>query len=264
LYRSTNGGDLMTLVSQGPIVIGQAVSSIGISPQDDNVRIVGLRNGQVFATTTGSAVLTDVTGSNFPPANPNDPTRKAIGRAVIDPNNPNTAYVTFSSYGLPVGQQIFKTTNLNNATPTWTPASNGMPSVPVAAFVVDPQNSNALFAGTDIGVYQSTDGGANWTPLGTGLPRVAVFDAEISNVHRMLRIATHGRGLYEISIPGTGIPVPRPAGDGSSGPGGASALVAESCVANNGAIDSSEVVTISYSITNVGGAPTGDLVATLQ
>ncbi|HMJ06792.1 MAG TPA: hypothetical protein VK474_11095, partial [Chthoniobacterales bacterium] len=68
LYRSTNGGDLMTLASQAPIVAGQAVTSIGISPQDDNVRIVGLRNGQVFATTTGSAALTNVTGSNFPPA----------------------------------------------------------------------------------------------------------------------------------------------------------------------------------------------------
>src|SRR6185312_9817206 len=107
-------------------------------------------------------------------------------------------------------------------------------------------------------------GGASWNPFGTGLPRVAVFDMDISNVHRILRIATHGRGLYEIGIPGTGIPVPRPAGDGSSGPGGASALVAESCAPNNGAIDSAEIVTISYSITNVGGAPTGDLVATLQ
>ena len=56
-------------------------------------------------------------------------------------------------------------------------------------------------------------------------------------------------GLYEIGIPGAGIPVPRPAGDGTSGPGGASALVAEVCAPNNGAIDSGEVVTISYSIT---------------
>jgi photosystem II stability/assembly factor-like uncharacterized protein len=264
LYRSTNGGDLMTLASQAPIVSGQAVSSIGISPQDDNVRIVGLRNGQVFATTTGSTVLADVTGSNFPPANPNDPTRKAIGRAVIDPNNPNTAYVTFSSYGLPSARQIFKTTNLNSATPTWTPASNGMPSVPVAAFVVDPQNSNALFAGTDIGVYQSTDAGANWTPLGAGLPRVAVFDAEIINGHRILRIATHGRGLYEINIPGQLLPIVRPGGDGSSGPGGAAAVISESCAPFNGAIDPGETVGVSYGIKNIGSGPTTDLVATLQ
>lgn len=264
LYRSTDQGDLMTLASQGPIVAGQAVSSIGISPQDDNVRIVGLRNGQVFATTTGAPVLANVTGANFPPANPNDPTRKAIGRAVIDPNSPNTAYVTFSSYGLPAGQQVFKTTNLNSTIPIWTASSNGLPSVPVAAFVIDPQNSSALFAGTDIGMYQSTDGGANWAPLGTALPRVAVFDAEILNVHRILRIATHGRGLYEISIPGQLLPIVRAGGDGSSGPGGAAAIISESCAPPNGAIDPEETVGVSFAIKNIGAGPTTALVATLQ
>jgi hypothetical protein len=267
LYRSVNRGDLMALVSQGPLVAGQPLTTIGISPQNDNVRIVGLRNGQVFATTTGSTTLTNVTGANFPPVNPNDNTRKAIGRAVIDPNNPNTAYVTFASYfdtAVPLDQHIFKTINLNNATPTWTAAGNGIPNIPVSAFVVDPQDSNRLYAGSDIGVYQSTDGGANWTPLGTGLPRAPVFDMEISNVHRVLRIATHGRGLYEIDIPGQKLPIIRAGGNGGTGPGGASALVAEACAPNNGAIDSGEVVTISFGIKNLGGGPTTNLVATLQ
>jgi cell division septation protein DedD len=254
LYRSVNSGDTMTLVSQAPLVAGQPVTAIGISPQDDNVRIVGLRNGSVFATTTGSSTLTNVTGANFPPANPND-TRKSIGRAVIDPSNSNTAYITFSSYGLPAGQQIFKTTDLNSAVPTWVPLSNGIPSVPIAAFVVDPQDSNRMFAGTDVGVYSTTDGGANWAPLGTGLPRVAVFDAEISNVHRVLRIATHGRGLYEIDIPGQKLAVLSSAG---------ATISAESCPAPNGAIDPGETVTVSFGVTNIGGGPTTNLIATLQ
>src|SRR5205807_5197460 len=41
LYRSTDRGDTMTIVSQNPLIAGVAVSAIGISPQDDNVRIVG-------------------------------------------------------------------------------------------------------------------------------------------------------------------------------------------------------------------------------
>jgi FG-GAP-like repeat len=269
LYRSTNSGDTMTLVSQGPLNgpaggSGIVVTAIGISPQDDNVRIVGMRNGQVFATVNGSSTLTDVTGANFPPVNPLDPTRKSIGRAVIDPNNKFTAYVTFTIFGAPLGQQIFKTTNLDNATPTWVPASNGIPQVPVSSLVVDPQNSNQLYAGTDIGVYQSTDGGANWTPFGTGLPRVAVFDAEINNVQRILRIATHGRGLYEIDIPGQKLPIIRAGGDGSSGAGGAATVVAESCQPANGAIDPGETVTVSFGIKNIGAGPTSNLVATLQ
>ena len=191
LYRSTNKGDTMVLVSQGPIASGARVSAIGISPQNDNVRIVGLTSGGVYRTTTGSSTLTDVTGPI--PA-------RYIGRAVIDPTNVNTAYVTLSGFGVTAGQHVWKTTNLNAGTPTWVAAGSGIPDVPVNAFVVDPQNANALYAGTDIGVYRSTNGGTSWTPYSNDLPRVAVFDMGIQSPNRVLRIATHGRGIWEISI----------------------------------------------------------------
>ena len=260
LYRSTNKGDTMALASQSPLVPvnatqGVVLTAIGVSRQDDNVRIVGMRNGQVFATTTGSATLTNVTGANFPAVNPADPTRNSIGSAVIDPNNKFTAYVSFTSFSPPAGQQIFKTTNLNDPSPVWTPSSNGIPTVPVSSIVVDPQDSNSLYAGTDIGVFRSTDGGANWSPFGTGLPRVAVFDMEISNVHRILRIATHGRGIWETTIPGQGLPILR-----SSAP----TIVAEGCAPANNAIDPGEDVSVSFPVNNIGGGPTQNLVVTLM
>ncbi len=261
LYRSTNRGDTMVLASQGPLVptapgalSGIVVTSIGISPQDDNVRLVGMRDGHVFATTTGSAVMTDVTGGNFPAPNPIDLARNSIGETVIDPNNKFTAYISFTSFSPPAGQQIFKTTNLNDPVPTWTASSNGIPQVPVSSIAVDPQNSNNLYAGTDIGVYHSTDGGASWLTLGSGLPRVAVFDVKISNVQRYLRIATHGRGIWEIGIPGRQLPVARSAG---------ATLVAEGCVPGNGVIDPGEDVTVSFGVSNIGPGQTNDLVVTL-
>ncbi len=261
LYRSTNRGDTMVLVSQGPLVptapgalSGIVVTSIGISPQDDNVRIVGMRDGHVFATTTGSSVLTDVTGANFPAPNPIDPLRNSIGRAVIDPNNKFTAYVSFTSFSPPAGQQIFKTTNLNDPVPTWTPASNGIPTVPVSSLAIDPQDSNSIYAATDIGVYHSSDGGANWTPYGVGLPRVAVFDVKISNVQRYLRIATHGRGIWEIGISGRQLPVLR---------NGGATIVAEGCAPGNGVIDPGEDITLNFGVTNIGPGPTNNLVVTL-
>jgi len=197
LYRSANRGDTMTAVSQ-QFANGVPVTTIGISPQNDNVRIVGTRDGKVYRTMTGANPLDNVTSASFP-ANPGSATRRFVGRAVIDPNNTNTAYVTFAYYA-PAGQGVWKTTNLNAATPTWTAAGNGMPSVPVNAFAIDPADSNVLFAGTDIGVYQSTDGGANWTPFNSGLPRVPVFDLVFQQANRVLRAATHGRGIYEYAF----------------------------------------------------------------
>jgi hypothetical protein len=211
LYRSTNRGDTMTIVSQNPLVATVAVSAIGISPTDDNVRIVGMRNGNVFATTTGSTTLTN-TAFPFPANATASTTNRHIGRAVIDPTNSNTAYVTLSYYTNPAtAGQIWRTTNLNSATPTWTSIGNtgtGLPNIPVNAFAVDVNDPTApgvsvLYAGTDIGVYHSRDAGATWLPFGQGLPRVAVFDMAIQPTSRMLRIATHGRGMWEKFLPGS-------------------------------------------------------------
>jgi hypothetical protein len=50
LYRSINKGVNNTVVSQAPLVSGQVISSIAISPQDDNYRLVGLTNGALYYT----------------------------------------------------------------------------------------------------------------------------------------------------------------------------------------------------------------------
>ena len=41
---------------------------------------------------------------------------------------------------------------------------------------------------------------------------MAVFDVKLSNVQRVLRIATHGRGIWEIGVAGQQLPVLRNAG----------------------------------------------------
>ena len=60
--------------------------------------------------------------------------------------------------------------------------------------------SRTVYAGTDIGVFASADAGASWSPLGTGLPRLPVFDLAVQNPSRVVRIATHGRGVWEMAL----------------------------------------------------------------
>ena len=207
LYRSSDRGDHMNVVSQAslsnPGGNGSPISSIGVWPGGDNVRMVGLQNGQVWGTANGSSTLVNL---NPPlPVNPAGGSNKFIGRAMIDPNNKDVAYVTLSYYAL-AGQGIWKITNLSSAavsggaSPNWVAAGNGIPSIPINGFAIDPQNSNNLYAGTDIGVYFSNDAGASWTPFGTGLPRSAVFDLKIQPSNRILRAATHGRGIWETAL----------------------------------------------------------------
>src|SRR6185369_16651397 len=125
LYRSSDRGDTMTVVSQGPLTTpASPISTIGISRTDDNVRVVGSQNGQVWGTSTGSSTLVNLAPPI--PANPNgSATNKFIGRAIVDPNNKNVAYITLSYYA-PAGQGIWKISNLvaagatSPAAPVWT------------------------------------------------------------------------------------------------------------------------------------------------
>lgn len=190
LYRSTNLGTTMTPVSQA---LGVPVSAISISPQNDNVRVVGTATGGLFATSSGSATLTDIDPAGIVP-------NQFVGRIAVDPTNQNTVYVALGGFGVPAGQHVWKGTNLSSGAPVWTAAGNGIPDIPVNGFAVDPANPNNLYAGTDIGVFRSTDGGVSWQPFSDGLPRVAVFDMAIQPVHRVLRIATHGRGIWEMNL----------------------------------------------------------------
>jgi hypothetical protein len=190
LYRSSDRGDNHATVSQ---VMPFRLSAIGIAPTDDNVRLVGLTNGQVFLTTTGSTTLDDVTGAIS--AAP-----RYVSRAAIDPTNANVAYITLTGYGIAGSQHVWKTTNLLSGTPTWVASGTGLPDVPVNGFAIDPANTQHLYAGSDIGVFRSTNGGGSWQPFSNGLPRVAVFDVAIQNANRILKIATHGRGIYEFNL----------------------------------------------------------------
>jgi hypothetical protein len=117
-----------------------------------------------------------------------------ISRVVPDPNNANTMYVLRT--GFSPGNKIYKTTDLGL---TWTNLSGDLPDLPCSDLFLDPREAGHLYLATDIGVYRSTDGGTTWLFQGDGIPIVPVFDFDYAEYlpARILRIATHGRSIYQ-------------------------------------------------------------------
>lgn len=118
------------------------------------------------------------------------------------PLDAGTAYATFSQQGMP---KILRTTDYGN---TWTditgfssgaPSSNGFPDVATYCVVVMPYNTNIIWAGTEIGLIESTDGGASWHLANNGLPAVAIWDMKI--VDDEVVVGTHGRGIWSVALP---------------------------------------------------------------
>jgi len=79
-------------------------------------------------------------------------------------------------------------------------ADTGLPNVPISRLLVSPLDKNTIFAATFLGVYRTTDGGASWARFGSNLPFVEVDDLYLSPDGSFLRVATFGRGVWEIQL----------------------------------------------------------------
>src|SRR5262249_20623960 len=53
------------------------------------------------------------------------------------------------------------------------------------------------YIATDTGVFRTTNAGASWTRFSEGLPNCATFDLKLHQPSRILKVATHGRGMWE-------------------------------------------------------------------
>jgi len=117
------------------------------------------------------------------------------------PTDPNTAFLSFSISGAP---KILKTTNLGT---TWTDitgfsngaSTTGFPNVATYCVLVMPFNTNWIWAGTEIGLMESFDGGASWHLADNGIPAVCIWQMRI--VDDQVVVATHGRGIFSVTLP---------------------------------------------------------------
>lgn len=110
----------------------------------------------------------------------------------------NRAYALFSAQGSP---KILKTENLGA---TWQDISGfeagidtGFPDVAVHSLLEMPFDSNIIWAGTDIGIFQTENGGTSWSLI-TDFPAVAVYDMKV--VNDQVVIASYGRGIWSATI----------------------------------------------------------------
>jgi photosystem II stability/assembly factor-like uncharacterized protein len=90
---------------------------------------------------------------------------------------------------------IFKTTDTGK---TWTNISANLPAKAYVQVVrEDPKNMNLLYAGTELGLFASYNGGKEWVPLNLkNLPNVAVHDILVHPRENDLILATHGRSIW--------------------------------------------------------------------
>ncbi|AFH50099.1 Hypothetical protein IALB_2396 [Ignavibacterium album JCM 16511] len=195
VWRTTNGASSWTAISSdltgdGTGQNGAKISTVIVAKGNSNVIYVGCSNGRVQVTTDG--------GSSWNLRTSGLPTLYAT-RIATDPNNPATAFVTFSGYSS--GNKIFRTTNYGV---NWTNISGNLPNIPVNCVLVNPGDVNNLFVGTDLGVFTTTNGGNSWTQDNGSMGNVPVFDLDYRSSDNKIFAATHGRSMFVATLSGGG------------------------------------------------------------
>jgi hypothetical protein len=72
--------------------------------------------------------------------------------------------------------------------------------VPANCIALDP-TTGTIYLGTDIGVFESSNGGVNWAYDDDSFPTVAVFGLDRNPNTGQIVASTHGRGMFEL-VPG--------------------------------------------------------------
>lgn len=197
IWRTTSGAarwERASALTAGTTKVG----AIAVAPTDSNRVMVGMGDGYILRN---QSALTSDFDTTWQFSRPRD---GYVSSLTFDPLNRDIVYATYSTFG---GKHVWRSID---GGAIWTSidgtGSGAIPDVPVHSLAVDPSNTSRLYLGTDVGVFISNDGGANWAVENTGFANVITETLQIRVINgvTMLFAFTHGRGAWRVPINNSG------------------------------------------------------------
>ena len=162
------------------------ITALVESQHEQGVLYAGTDDGLLHITKNGGQSWANITPKSVPDG--------IVNSIDISEHDPATVYVVMMRYkSMDLNPYIFKS---NDYGQTWAKIVNGINDQHTFVRVVraDKKQKGLLYAGTETGLYISTDDGANWQNLQLGLPVVPINDLIIHD--NDLVTATAGRGFW--------------------------------------------------------------------
>jgi photosystem II stability/assembly factor-like uncharacterized protein len=195
LYRTTTTGDRWGAISPS---FGSAASVVvpmrlgSLTPT-----YVGTEDGRIYRSADAgipAPAFDDVTG-DYPGGRVSD--------VAVDPSDAQRVFVTRAGFD---AARLYRSASGGT---TWSAVGDGLPNVPANSVAIDPLDANRIFVATDVGVYESVDGGDHFAPFSTGLPLgLVVVDLEIGAAAHVLTAGTYSRGAWRVVLGGGGANMP--------------------------------------------------------
>lgn len=236
--------------------VNGVLTAINASPVDGDVIWTGSDDGVVSVTVDGGATWTEMGGPAARAASGENLASRAgvpiperwVTAVRPDPVVRERCYVTVSGFrwneSMP---RVYRTDDLGA---TWASIAGDLPDAPANDLAIDPGNPDHLFVATDVGVFETHNGGASWVTAGEGLPNVVTSQLLLDAPRGLLHAGTFGRGFWTLPVsPTVGVvdAAPSPAALRVSAPvpsptTGATSFAVEADPGRTGTVD---VITVS-------------------
>lgn len=197
VHRSTDGGETFTTLS-GDLTYGEqsgnvpfgTLTAIAESPLQFGLLAVGSDDGRVHVSPDNGYTWNDVSAGL--------PNGLWVSRVVLSTHQRNRMYVSLNGYRNDhFTPYVFCSDDLGR---TWRSVANNLPLECVNVLREDSKHDQMLYAGTDHGLYVTTNGGAAWFAMTSELPALAIHDLVIQEREEDLVVGTHGRSIWIIDL----------------------------------------------------------------
>lgn len=180
---SWGGGPITNEGAGGEVY--HAIYYVAESPHTAGVIYTGADDGLVFITKDDGANWTNITPPNLEEG--------MVNQIEVSPHDPGTVYLAYNRYKFnDFTPYILKSTDYGQ---TWSNRAKGIDAdAHVKVVREDPTKKDLLYAGTELGVYISFDGGLMWNKFQQNLPIVPINDLMVHQ--NDLIVATQGRAFW--------------------------------------------------------------------
>ena len=209
-----DGNAVIRSIAALPVSNGGEVIYVGMAGAQDGGGVVP---GHVFAATVSAAgVASTWTDLTYSPVTNSGYGLNAFQHDVnglyVDPHDGSgqTVYVTISGFSTAAEptERVYRSTD---GGAHWMSITSNLPDAPATAVVVDAQDPNTVYVGTDLGVFATRTvascGGSSgtstacWSAYGTGLPLAPVttlVNTPVTASSQVVTAGTYGRGIWQI------------------------------------------------------------------
>jgi photosystem II stability/assembly factor-like uncharacterized protein len=184
VFETTNRADTWTAISTpgvGGWTVSSVIDSLAVALSDPDT-VYASAGGHIFTTTTHGASWNQIDVPGY---------ADHFFDLKVDPNDSQVAYAVRGLFG---GGHVFQTIDGGL---TWADISGNLPDLPAFTIAL---GADALYVGTDTGVFSSDDGGKSWSRFGEAFPNARVRELVLNADLGILAAGTHGRGLWELSL----------------------------------------------------------------